>query len=479
MRILIKNGRIIDPANNIDFVGDLLAVDGVVAEISKSVLCDADEVIDASGCVVAPGFVDLHVHLRDPGFLHKETILTGQKAAARGGFTTICAMPNTSPVTDSPEIVRYIIDKSKKADIITPLTKPCAKIVAEFCSTARKYRRCALAVREEVLTQPVGQNCRQDCARFSERSNNDAAGAVNVLPVGSITLGQNGAELSQIREMVKEGICAISEDGKTVADANLLKEAMNIAKELEIPVFSHCEDIELVKGGVINEGIKSAEYNLPGISNQSEDIIIERDIALARETGVKLHLCHVSTKGGVELIRNAKARSENVTAEVCPHHFVLSDSDIKENDGKYKMNPPLRSWDDVNALIKGLADNTIEVIATDHAPHHETEKAGGFEKSAFGIAGLETAFALSYTYLCKPGHLTLPELIKKLTVNPANVLGIPRGTLSAGAAFDAVILKTDEEFIIDVKKFESLGKNSPFDSYKLFGAVKRVFVSKL
>ena len=422
MQILIKNGRIIDPANNIDLVGDLLAVDGVIAEISESIFCDADEVVDASGCVVAPGFIDLHVHLRDPGFLHKETISTGQKSAACGGFTTVCAMPNTAPVTDSPEIVKYIINESKKADI-----------------------------------------------------NN----AVNVLPIGSITAGQKGLELSQIREMAKEGICAISEDGKTVADTKLLKEAMRIAKELEIPVFSHCEDIELVNGGVINKGLKSTEYSLPGISNQSEDVIIERDIALAKETGVKLHLCHVSTEGGVQLIRNAKIRGENVSAEVCPHHFVLSDDDIKQNDGMYKMNPPLRSRDDVNALIKGLSDGTIEVIATDHAPHHENEKSGGFERSAFGIVGLETAFALSYTYLCKPGHITLSELIEKLTVNPASILGIPRGTLSVGSAFDAVILKPDEEFTVDVNKFESLSKNSPFGGYRLFGVVKRVFVSML
>jgi len=415
-KTLIKNGRIIDPKNNVDFIGDLLAVDGIITEVSKSISCAEAEIFDATGCVVAPGFIDLHVHLRDPGFPHKETILTGQKAALKGGFTTICAMPNTNPVTDSPEVVRYIVGESKKA------------------------------------------------------------GLINVLPIGSITAGQNGTDLSQIGEMVREGICAISEDGKTVVNSELLESAMVIAKELDIPVFSHCEDINLVKGGVINKGIKSAEYNLPGISNESEDVIIERDILIAEKTDTKLHLCHVSTEGGVELIRKAKARGVSVTAEVCPHHFVLSDKDIKQNDGSYKMNPPLRNKTDVDALIAGLIDGTIEVIATDHAPHHETEKTGGFEKSAFGIVGLETAFALSYTYLCKPGHISISELIKKLTVNPSDVLGISRGSLSVGSIFDAVVLKLDEEFTVDSGKFESLGRNMPFDGFRLFGVVEKVFV---
>jgi len=419
MKTLIKNGRIIDPSSNVDFVGDLLAADGVISEISKHIDCEADEIIDAAGCVVAPGFIDLHMHLRDPGFPHKETTLTAQRAAINGGFTTICAMPNTKPVTDSPEVVRYIIDESKKA------------------------------------------------------------GIANVLTIGSITKGQKGEELSLIREMAKEGICGISEDGKTVASAELFEQSMTIAKELDLPVFSHCEDERLLKGGVINEGVKSKEYNLPGISNEVEDIIIDRDIKISEKTGARLHLCHVSTKGGVDLIRAAKKKDLNVTAEVCPHHFILTDDDILENDGKYKMNPPLRTKADIDALIEGLIDNTIDCIATDHAPHHVDEKAGGFAKAAFGIVGLETAFALSYTYLCKPGHITLSELIEKLTKNPAKVLKIPRGTLSVGSAFDAVILKTDAEVIVDVNKFETLGKNTPFDGYKLFGCIERVFYSPL
>ena len=409
LKILIKNGRIINPAADMDKKGDLLIVDDKVAKIADKIEEEADKVIDAEGKWVTPGFIDLHVHLRDPGFEYKETIETGSRAAAMGGFTTVCCMPNTNPVTDSEIMVEYI----------------------------------------------------------KMRAERDAA--VNVLPIGAITKGQAGEELAEIGKMTKAGACAISEDGKSVMNAGLLKTAMNYSKMFNIPVLSHCEDKSLVGGGVMNAGVQSQLMGLKGISNDSEDVIASRDIILAENTGAKLHLCHVSTRGSVQLLREAHARGVNVTAECCPHHFTLTDEAVTSYDANTKMNPPLRSKEDVAALRQALKDNTISVIATDHAPHGIDEKNCEYDKAAFGIVGLETALALGVTTLVEGGYLTPSQLIAKMTINPANVIGIDKGDISEGKTADIAIVDADTTYKIDASKFESKGRNTPFDGWEVKG----------
>jgi len=411
LKLLIKNGRIINPASNMDAKGDILIVDDKVAEIAEHIETEADKVIDAEGKWVTPGFIDLHVHLRDPGFEYKETIETGSQAAAMGGFTTICCMPNTSPVIDSEIMVEYINLRAERGAV------------------------------------------------------------VNVLPIGAITKGQKGEELAEIGKMTKAGACAISEDGKSVMNAGLLKTAMNYSKMFNIPVLSHCEDKALVGSGVMNAGVQSQIMGLKGISNDSEDVIAARDIILAENTGAKLHLCHVSTRGSVQLLREAHARGVKVSAEVCPHHFTLSDEAVVSYDANTKMNPPLRSNEDVEALRNALKDNTINCIATDHAPHSVDEKNCEYDKAAFGIVGLETALALGVTTLVEGGYLTPMELIEKMTINPANVLGIEKGDISVGKVADIAIVDADTVYNIDVKSFKSKGKNTPFDGYEVKGKV--------
>lgn len=409
--ILIKNGRIIDPLTNTDKVMDILVENNVIQEISKTIDIDADKVIDASNKWVVPGFIDLHVHLREPGFEYKETIETGSKSAAKGGFTTICCMPNTKPVTDSKMVVEYIKLKAEK----------------EAC--------------------------------------------INVLPIGSITKAQKGEEISDIGDMVKAGICAISEDGKSVKNSLLLKQAMFIAKEYSIPVMSHCEDIDLVQKGAMNESEYSKTLGIRGISNASEEVIEARDIILAKETQAHLHLCHVSTEGGIELIKEAKQRNLNVTAEVCPHHFTLTDSMVTKDNTNMKMNPPLRSANDVEALKKALENGIIDVIATDHAPHSVEDKNKDFENAAFGIVGLETAFPLAFTELVYKGYLTPSQLIEKMSTNPAKILGIDKGSLKRGKVADITIIDPDAEYEININEFVSKSKNSPFDGYKVRGKI--------
>ena len=416
MSILIKNGRIISPKENLDKIMDIYVENGIIAEIGESLKSDAEEVIDAAGMWVTPGLIDLHVHLRDPGLTHKEDMLSGSQAAAKGGFTTICAMPNTKPAMDTAELVM------------------------------------------------------ETNARIKNES------SIDILIIGAATLGQKGEELADIKAMTKAGVCAISEDGFSVLDSKLVKDAFKKCAENNVPMFSHCEDLALVDGGVINDGAASERFGLPGISNDSEDVIVARDVILAASTGAKLHLCHMSTKGSVEIIRAAKALGANVTAEVCPHHFTLCDEDIKENDGDYKMNPPLRSKADMQAVISALKDNTIEIIATDHAPHHVDEKAGGFEKAANGIVGLETALALGVTELVKKNWLTPSEFIAKMTCNPAKVLGIKAGSLAKGYPADIAIIDADTEYEINVDEFKSKGKNTPFNGKKVFG--KAMYVVK-
>ena len=414
-KILIKGGRVIDPATNMDEINDVLIMDEKVIKIDKDINMDDNNadcmVIDAKGSFVMPGFIDLHVHLRDPGFTYKETIETGAKAAARGGVTTICPMPNTKPSTDNPQIVKEIVERSKN----------------EAC--------------------------------------------VNVLPVGAVTVGQIGSEVTDIKGMVENGICAISEDGKSVMDSNVYRQAMKVAKECNIPVMAHCEDINLVAGGVMNLDENAEKLGLKGISNAVEDIITARDILLAKETGVTLHLCHCSTKDSVRMIKEAKEDGLPVTGEVCPHHFILSTEDIPCDDANYKMNPPLRKKEDVLALKEGLRDGIMDVISTDHAPHSAEEKSRGFEKAPFGIVGLETSASLTYTELVLGGYLTPMQMAEKMSYNPAKVLGIDKGTLKEGSIADVVVFNPSIEYVINPDDFASMGKNTPFTGKKVTGKV--------
>ena len=416
MKALLKGGRVINPATNTDAVMDLLVEDGKVTQWAEKIQEEADEVIDATGKWVVPGFIDVHVHLREPGFEYKETIRTGSQAAVMGGFTTICCMPNTEPVVDNEIMVEYIKLKA------------------------------------------------------------DREGACHVLPIGAITKGQKGEELANIGQMVKAGACGISEDGKSVMNAGLLKTAMKYSKMFDIPVMSHCEDKSLVAGGVMNAGEQSTLLGLKGISNDSEDVMIARDIILARATGAKLHLCHVSTKGGIDLIRDAKSHGQEVSAEICPHHFTLSDRDVLDYDANTKMNPPLRSMDDVLALRQALKDDVVNIIATDHAPHSEDEKNCEYEKAAFGIVGLETAFTLGYTVLVKGDWLTPMQLVAKMITNPAKLLGIEKGDISVGKAADITVIDPEKEYVIDAKNFASMGKNTPFDGWRVQGKVEYTLV---
>ncbi len=410
-KILIKNGRVVDPANYIDGKKDILIEDGKIKKVADFIVEDEDtNVIDADEKAVMPGFIDLHVHLREPGFEYKETIETGSKAAARGGVTSICPMPNTKPVIDSPESVKDLL---KRAD----------------CSP------------------------------------------VHILPIGACTIGQEGKELADIEGMKDAGIVALSEDGKSVMDSALFRKSLKEAARLDLPMFSHCEDKALVEGGVMNKGKKSEELGLPGITNSVEDVIVARDIIMSKEAGNRLHLCHCSTADSVVLVEMAKKQGLPVSAEVCPHHFTMSDDEITEDNGRFKMNPPLRNRADVDALKEGLKTGIMEVISTDHAPHGKEEKDQSMLKAPFGIVGLETSFALGYTELVDKGVLTLSQLVEKMSVNPAKVLGIDKGNLAPGKVADIVIADITKEYKIDSSKFVSKGKNTPFDGKKVKGRV--------
>ncbi len=412
MSLLIKNGHVLNPATNTDQIMDLFIENDKVTQMDVNLQIPANQVIDASGCYVTPGFIDLHVHLRDPGLTEKEDIESGSKAAARGGYTTIVAMPNTKPVADNPDIITYVHNKAKQV------------------------------------------------------------GLTNVLQVGSVTRGMAGLVLSDIEGMVKAGIPAISEDGKSVMDSNLYRDAMRLAAKFDIPVLAHCEDINLVNGGVINQGSKSEELEVPGISNAVENIITARDIMLAEETGARLHLCHCSTKEAVEMVRDGKAKGIQVSGEVCPHHFTLSQEDIKEQDGNYKMNPPLRTREDVEALRKGLSDGIMEVISTDHAPHTPEEKARDLAHAPFGIVGMETAAALTYTELVEPGYLTPMQMVEKMSRNPARILGIDKGDIQVGKTADITIFDPKASYAIRGAEFAGKGKNMPYEGRQVEGKVK-------
>lgn len=412
MSLLIKNGHIINPATNTEGVFDLLVEGNQVTKIEENIAKEAaEQVLDASGCFVFPGFIDLHVHFRDPGLTHKEDIETGSKAAARGGVTTVVTMPNTKPVADNAEVIRYVHDKAKEV------------------------------------------------------------GLTHVLQVGAITKGMQGKELADIEEMIAAGIPAISEDGKSVMDSNLYRKAMQIVAKAGIPVLAHCEDINLVDGGVINQGEKSKAMGVKGISNAVENIIAARDIMLAEETGARLHLCHCSTKETVDLVRDGKAKGIAVSGEVCPHHFVLTDEDIVPGDSNYKMNPPLRTREDVDKLKEGLRDGIMEAISTDHAPHTKEEKVSDLSKAPFGIVGLETSAALTYTEIVMGGYLTPMGMAEKMSYNPAKILGIDKGDISPNHVADITIFDPRETYEIHATDFVGKSTNMPFEGRKVTGQV--------
>lgn len=416
MNILLKNGYVIDPANQISKKLDVGIKDSKITHIQETLPKDAyDLVIDVSNQWVVPGFIDLHVHVREPGQTHKEDIYSGSQAAVAGGFTTICTMPNTNPVQDSTEIIKFVLEKASHA-------------------------------------------------------------VCHVLPVGAITKNQEGNILTNFAELKKAGICALSEDGKSVESAYLMREALIKATKENLVIMSHCEDPSMT-GGTLHESELSKLWNLPPVLRMAEDVITARDILLALDTHAPLHICHVSTKGAVSMIRQAKSITPHITAEVTPHHFVLSIDDIKEKDANYKMSPPLREPSDIEAIIKGLQDNTIEVIATDHAPHHADEKAKSFEKAPNGIIGLETALPLAMTYLYHTGHLSKEALIEKFTSNPAKVLSLDKGSLSIGHMADITIIDPNEKYHIDKNTFFSKARNTPFHNYSVTGKVKMTLVN--
>lgn len=418
MNILIKNGHILDPSQGIDGIGDILIEDGKVKGIgdlglgiSKTKPQPPDSntrIIDASGLFVLPGLIDMHTHLREPGFEYKETIKTGTNAAIKGGFTAVCAMPNTNPVNDNSSVTEFIMRK---------------------------------AIQE---------------------------GACMIYPIGAITKGQKGEELAEMGIMREEGCVAFSDDGRPVMNSLIMRRAFEYSRTFNVPIISHCEDLYLSESGVMNEGLLSLTLGLRGIPAEAESIMAGRDCALAGLTGGRLHIAHVSTEGTVHIIRDAKDQGINVTAETCPHYFTLTEDAVKGYNTNAKVNPPLRTEKDIKAIKKALKEGVIDVIATDHAPHHRDEKLGEFDHAPSGISGLETALSLSLK-LVHENILSMSQLIEKMALNPARILGISKGTLKPGSDADVVIVDPDFEYTVDERQFVSKGRNTPFDGWILKG----------
>lgn len=408
MKLLIKGGTIIDPLSRRIFSADVFVSGGKIVAVGEN-LSGEGEVVDASGKLVVPGLIDMHVHLRDPGFEAKETIETGTRAAARGGFTSVACMPNTNPVADNRAVITYIREKAKEK------------------------------------------------------------GLVNVYPVGALTARCEGKELSEMADLKEAGAMALSDDGRCVADSGVMYRAMQYARMVGLPVISHCEDTALSAGGAVHEGYFSTLLGLKGIPAAAETVMVARDIILAEATGCRLHIAHVSTAGAVELVRLAKAKGLPVTAEATPHHFTLTEEAVAGFDPNTKVNPPLRTAADVRAVREGLRDGTIDVIATDHAPHTAEEKEVEYAAAPFGIAGLETAVGLVWTELVHGGVLDPVEAVARMTINPARILGIPKGTLQPGADADITIIDPEREEAVDPARFAGKGRNTPFAGRRLKG----------
>ncbi len=417
MNLLIKEGRVLDPASRTDKVMDVLVKDGFITDMKENIDESlADEVIDASGCMVMPGLIDLNAHFREPGYEHKETIRTGARAAARGGYTTVCMMPNTKPAIDNVDILNFV---NEKADEVTDL---------------------------------------------------------NLYTIAAMTAGQEGEYLTDFEALKDAGAIAVSDNGGTIMNARTARQAMRQAAEVDIPVFAHCEDTNLAARGVMNAGERAKELGLFGIMDSVEDVIVARDILLAKNTGAKLHISHVSTKESAFIIKTAKDHGMDITAEVAPHHFTLTEQDVAGDDANFKINPPLRTAEDVKALKEALASGAIDVIATDHAPHHPTEKEKSFDEAPFGVVGLETAVPVTITELVRTGVLTPLQMVEKMSYNPAKILGIDRGELSPGKAADITIINPALEYEIDSNRFASKGKNTPFEGRHVYGKVMYTIV---
>jgi dihydroorotase len=408
-RLIIKNGRVIDPSQQLDRICDVAIEEGRIREIAAGLPTAGAEVFDASQLIVAPGFIDMHVHLREPGFEHAETIESGSRAAAAGGFTSICCMPNTQPVNDSATVTSYIRQRARESAI------------------------------------------------------------VHVFPIGAITRNSAGEELAAIASMKEAGIVAISDDGKPVMNARLLRRAMEYARALDLPLIEHCEDLHLSAGGDMHEGFQSTRLGLRGIPRSSEDVMVARDLILAELTGARYHVAHLSSRNAAGMVAFAKQRGLPVTAEVTPHHFTLSDADMLPYDSNYKMKPPLRESSDVQALLEALASGAIDVIATDHAPHPGDEKMQEFERCPFGIIGLETALALALERLYHPGRISLPHLIALFTQNPARILSLHRGALRPGDIADVTIFSLERDWTYDVNRSFSKSRNTPFHGRRFRG----------
>lgn len=418
-RLLIKNGRVIDPASKQDRVMDVMVEDSRIAAVGENIDAAGAELFDASGLVVAPGFIDIHVHLREPGFEHAETIESGSRAAAAGGFTSICCMPNTAPVNDSATVTSYIVERARK---------------------------CAV---------------------------------VNVFPIGAITKNSAGEELAAIGSMKQAGIVAVSDDGRPVMNARVMRRAMETARSFGLPVIDHCEDLHLSAGGDMHEGLQSTRLGVRGIPGCSEDVMVARDILLAEVTGVRFHVAHISSRNSVGMVAYAKSRGLPVTSEVTPHHFVLADSDVVPYDSNYKMKPPLRAGSDVEAMLNGVASGAIDAIATDHAPHAGDDKMQEFEKCPFGITGLETAIGLTLDRMVHTGKIDLMRMVELFTTGPTSVIPLDghRGRLAPGLPADISIFSTDHEWTYDVNSSLSKSRNSPFHNYRFRGGPIATIVS--
>ena len=420
MKLIIRNGNIVNKPGCFEGVGDILISDGIIADVAKRIEPDASEpftLIDANGLDVLPGLIDAHCHLRDPGYEYKENIETGTASAALGGFTAVACMPNTDPVTDNEQVVRYIINKAKEE------------------------------------------------------------GYVKVHPIGALSKGLKGEELSETGELKFAGAVAITDDGKPVSNPSLMKKALMYSKMFDMPVISHCEDLELSESGDMNEGYISTILGLRGIPSIAESVQVARDILISEYTDVPIHIAHVSTEASVRIVREAKSRGVKVTCETCPHYFTLTDESCLGYNTNAKVNPPLATERDRSAVIEGLKDGTIDIIATDHAPHHQDEKNIEFALAANGLIGFETAFGLAYTNLVLPGHITMRELVAKMSTNPARLFGLTvGGSIENGCPADITIVDKSKTYIVDINKFASKARNSPFDGYELTGKIEYTIV---
>jgi dihydroorotase len=420
MSLIIKNGHVVDPVNGIDSQKDVLIEDGKIATVDSGIEQGGVEVLDAKELYVVPGLIDMHVHLREPGFEHKETIETGTAAAAAGGFTSVACMPNTKPVNDSASVTDFILRRASEA------------------------------------------------------------GHVHVFPIGAITKGEEGKELAEIGELVEAGAVAVSDDGHPVEDPRMMRRALEYTTYFDIPLIEHCETPNLHPGGVMHEGYWSTALGLRGIPSASEEMAVRRDISLAELTGAKLHIAHLSTRGSLEAVRDAKKRGIKVTCEVTPHHLFLTHEAVKDYDTNTKMAPPLRTEEDRQALVEGVADGTIDAIATDHAPHHYDEKALEYDQAAFGIVGLETAVALCLDRLVGKEVISLSRFVELASTNPARILGLSKGNLSVGADADITLLDRERPHKVDPGKFRSMSRNTPFARWELRGqAVATIFGGRL